>query len=280
MHVKHWFGRLDSHCSQHRQLIEALADKNFSHPWCEPSISAEISAAAATIHGGPWTFDPNKHESEALRKQIHDIDPSLAAKMLTLCSEPQAGNELSWYQMARDVHRVYASTLNYKEGSLDSHMLEKSFDGRIRDGFTLRRLMRHSTVLHQTKRGISTNCADMLDRIQYKFSTDGVKVYFATYRAQVTIFAETGAYPLPEEYHCDRVLAHLRKVCKEFHDAASRCRQRVEDKSMPKTLDAIEDIFLNAEFEHNIGESYHGTPLATPQGQLGQAARPECSRRQ
>ena len=264
MHVKHWFGRLDSHCSQHRQFIEALASKTFSHPWCEPAIAAEISAAAATIHGGPWTFDPTKHESEALRKQIIDVNPALAEKMLQLCAQPQGSNELSWFQMAREIHRVYASTLDYSEGSLDSHMIEKSFDGRIRDGFTLRRLMRHTTVLHQNKRGVSTNCAEMLDRIKFEFST-GIKTFFTQYRAQITIFAETGAYPLPEAYHCDRILSHLRKMCKEFQDAASRCRQRVQDKSMQKTINAIEDVFLTTEFEHGIGESYHGTPLTTSQ---------------
>ena len=64
LHVKHWFDRMDSYCSQLDEISEALRSDDHNHPWCEPALAAEITVAAEHIHGPGWTFNPTKHPSE------------------------------------------------------------------------------------------------------------------------------------------------------------------------------------------------------------------------
>ena len=58
MHVKQWFGRLDAHCSQLDEIRAALNDPEYNHPWCEPTLAAEIAVAGEPIYGPVWKFDP------------------------------------------------------------------------------------------------------------------------------------------------------------------------------------------------------------------------------
>ena len=256
---------MDSYCSQLDEISEAIASGNHNHPWCEPAISAEISAVAEKIHGAGWQFDPTKHPSEVVRLQIKEFDRSLAERMLEACQELKGRNQMSWYQVSKNVHRVFASTLDYNKGSLDSHLLEQSNDGRINDGFTLRRLMKKCTILHKSKTGISINCDSALAKIKYEFVPDGIQTYFTAYKAQLALFREHNvAYTLPEEYHCDRILTHLRLTNNEFLTASNRCLERIEDEKMSKTMADIETVFQATEENHGIGPDYHGTPLTGP----------------
>ena len=183
--------------------------------------------------------------------------------MREACEKLTGRNQMSWYQIAREVHRVFATTLDYGKGSLDSHLLEQSHDGRISDGFTLRRLMKKSTITHKTKKGISINCDSALAKIKYEFVTEGIKTYFTSYKAQLALFREQKvAYVLPEEYHCDRILSHLRLINKEFMQASNRCLERIEDGKMEKKIDEIYSVFQTAEENHHIGPDYHGSQLA------------------
>ena len=254
---------MDSYCSQLDEISDALQDKDYKHPWCEPSLAAEISIAAEPIYGLGWKFDPTKHPSEVVRLQIQEFNRPAAKKMREACEKLTGRNQMSWYQIAREVHRVFATTLDYGKGSLDSHLLEQSHDGRISDGFTLRRLMKKSTITHKTKKGISINCDSALAKIKYEFVPEGIKTYFTSYKAQLALFREQKvAYVLPEEYHCDRILSHLRLINKEFMQASNRCLERIEDGKMEKKIDEIYSVFQTAEENHHIGPDYHGSQLA------------------
>ena len=183
--------------------------------------------------------------------------------MLEACTKLTGRNQMSWYQIARTIHRIFATTLDYEKGSLDSHLLEQSNDSRINDGFTLRRLMKKCTILQKSKTGISINCDSALAKIIYEFVPDGVQTYFAAYKAQLALFREHNvAYKLPEEYHCDRILAHLRVLNNEFLVSCNRCLERIEDGKMDKTMHDLEIVFQAAETSHGIGPDYHGTPVA------------------
>ena len=262
MHVKQWFGRLDAHCSQLDEIRAALNDSEYNHPWCEPTLAAEIAVAGETVYGPGWKFDPTKHLSEHVRLKIHQVSPTLAVKMTEACEQLSKRNGLSWYQIANTVHGVYASTLDYNEGSLDSHLLEQSSDGHTNDGFALRRRMKEVTVLQKPTTGITINCDSELSKIQYEFIPDGIQQYFSCYRAQLALFREHNVdYTLPEAYHCDRILAHLRNVNVEFLRAATRCLEKIDDKQMDKSIDNLERIFRAAETNGGIGPDNHGTPV-------------------
>ncbi len=149
----------------------------------------------------------------------------------------------------------------------------------MHDGFTLRRLMQSCTVLEQSNRGRAINCDEKLQAIKYSFVKDGIRTYFAAYRAQLALFKQMNLYELPEKYHCDRILSHLRSVNKEFHEACTRAENRIEDKIMTKTIDNLEKIFQTAERDHKIGPSYHGTDLVPTLNSSVNLAKPSGHRK-
>ena len=69
---------------------------------------------------------------------------STGTAMSNLCTP---GESYSYLQVTREVHRVFASTLDYSEDSLDSQLLERSYDGFTHGGLTLRRLMQSDKIL-------------------------------------------------------------------------------------------------------------------------------------
>ena len=258
MHVKHWFHRLESFASQNDQIAQSLQHAKFLHPWLE---HPELHEECKKIYGDSWSFDPTEHITENVRAAVETVNPELARQLHELYSRPQDGKSHSYLQVTREIHRVFASTLDYSEGSLDAQLIERSFDGFTHDGFTLRRLMRACTVLEQANRGRTINCDEKLSSIKYTFVKDGIRTYFAAYRAQLDIFKQMELYELPEKYHCDRILSHLRTVNKEFHEACSKIEDRIEDKRITKTINNLEKIFQATEKDHKIGPSHQGTPL-------------------
>jgi len=276
MHVKHWFHRLESFASQNDQIARALKHPKYNHPWIDHPNLHEI---CSKIYGDSWKFDPDEHATEHVRSAVNEVDPEAALVLHQLYSEPQDDESHSYLKVTREVHRVFASTLDYSEGSLDAQLIERSFDGHSHDGFTLRRLMRATTVLEQTNRGKSINCDEKLSTIRYDFVKDGIRTYFASYRAQLALFKQMKLYELPEVYHCDRILAHLRAVNKEFHDASTRVEDRIEDELMTKTINNLEKIFQDAENNHKIGPSNHGTPRTPSLGTSVNLAKPSGQRK-
>jgi len=244
MHVKHWFQRLESFASQNDQIARALQHPKCNHPWID---HVEMHEECKKIYGDSWKFNPIEHTTESVRAQIHLVNPELAIQLHDLYRNAQPGESYSYLQVTREIHRVFASTLDYSEGSLDAQLLERSYDGFMHDGFTLRRLMQSCTVLEQSNRGRAINCDEKLQTIKYSFVKDGIRTYFAAYRAQLALFKQMKLYELPEKYHCDRILSHLRSVNKEFHEGCTRAENRIEDKIMTKTIDNLEKIFQTAE---------------------------------
>ena len=116
MYVKHWFHRLESFASQNDQIAQSLRHPKFHHPWLE---HPELHEECKKNYGDSWTFDPTEHITENVRSTIETVNPELAQQLHEIYSRPQHGKSHSYLQVTREVHRVFASTLDYSEGSLD-----------------------------------------------------------------------------------------------------------------------------------------------------------------
>ena len=77
--------------------------------------------------------------------------------------------------------------------------------------------------------------------------------------SRFSLFKQMKLYELSEVYHCDRILAHLGAVNKEFQEASTRVEDIIEDGLMTKTINNLEKKFQDAENNHKIGPSNHGT---------------------
>ena len=178
---------------------------NFIHPWINHGLHEECQK----LYDNSWNFDPHEHITENVWSQVHLVNLVLATQLSDLYCNVQPGESYSYLQVTREVHRIFASTLDYSEGSLDAQLLERSYDGFTHDGFTLRKLMKSCTVLEQSNRGRAINCDEKLQVIKYSFVKDGIRTYFAAYRAQRSVFKQMNLYELSEKYRCDRILSHL-----------------------------------------------------------------------
>ena len=125
-------------------------------------------------------------------------------------------------------------------------------------------MMRKSTLLF-VKASTSTDFVDQdkeLQKIKHKFVMFGVHTYVAAYRRQLRLFVEMkSTFSLPEQYNCQRIIAHLATRCQEFKKCAEDFADSVRDKKATYTYAMVEQRFVQCETRHRLGPKNHGTPI-------------------
>ena len=264
LYVEHWFRRLKAYATQSPLLQEALDNLgDYHHPW---QNNQDLHDWGSQKYGTEWKFDPLMHHTSELLEEIRNEDPDLADKMQKLwAGDASEGTKFSSYRnRARELARICGETLDNKPGSIDMQLIERADEN---DGFQILSLMRKSTLLF-VKAAASADFVDQdkeLHKIQHKFVTFGVHTYIAAYRRQLRLFVEMDLpFSLPEQYNCQRIIAHLSTRCEEFKKCAEDFADAVRDKKATYTYTMVEQRFVQCETRHRLGPKNHGTPISKP----------------
>ena len=255
--MQNWFRRLVAHASQAPLLQEALDELTFyTHPW---QNRADLRAWGKAQFGEDWEFDPLVHHTTEILRQVHAQDPALAATLKLAWAGDATTSYSSYRNRARELARICGESLDHKPGSADMQIIENA---EPNNGFQILDMMKKATILH-TPIDASNDFVDQdkeLKRIRHKFVKDGVKTYVAAYRRQLQLFIEMKLpFQLPEEYNCQRMIAHLSTRCMEFKHCAKEFGDAVRDKKIKYSYPNVIARFSRCEKRHALGASNRGT---------------------
>lgn len=258
--VENWFRRLKAHACQAPLLQEALDElSSYQHPWIG---NVELQTWGNQKHGTDWKFDPLVHHTSTILASIRAEDPALAGRLQQLwAGNIQDGTAFSSYRnRARELARVCGEALDNEPGSADTQLVERA---DINDGFQIYSLMRKATIF--AKESTTTDFVDQdaeLKKIRHKFVESGIHTYFAAYKRQLNLFVEMKLpFALPEQYNCQRMIAHLSTRCLEFKKCANEFADAVSEGRAKYTYDMVETKFKICETRHKLGPLNRGTPV-------------------
>lgn len=244
-----------------REALDTLnGERTYKHPWLD---NADLKAWGVAKHGSDWSFDPLVHHTSEILVDIKSEDAILASTLQDLwAGNVEQGTVFSSYRnRAREIARICGESLDHAPGSIDMQIIERADPD---DGFQIMDLMRKATVLIAEEADTSdfVDQDKVLKKIQHKFMQSGVHTYVAAYKRQLRLFVEMKLpFQLPEQYNCQRMIAHLSKRCQEFKKCAQDFADLVKDKRAKYTYAAVERVFTQCEVRHSLGPSNHGTPV-------------------
>ena len=259
--VENWFRRLRAHASQ-APLLRTALDKlgTYKHPWLG---NQDLQQWGVAQHGSDWAFDAMTHHTSEILSDVRAQDPGLAATLQELwAGDENLGTAHSSYRnRARELARICGESLDHTPGSVDMTLVERADS---EDGFQILQLMREATILVADE-SMTADFVDQdkeLNKIRHKFVASGVHTYMVAYKRQLRLFVEMDLpFKLPEQYNCQRIIAHLATRCMEFKKCAQSFADLVRDKRAKYTYAAVEREFTQCEKRHALGPDNRGTPV-------------------